>query len=180
MFDFLDHYPVPVDSPAVSMDWLEKTAGPSVIEELKNEVDALMEAQMLDSSPAPSEQEMVRQTGVVKALCLHVAHDCNLSCDYCFASEGTFQGDRRLMDPRTGRDALDFLIQHSGKRRQLEVDFFGGEPLLNQEAIQEMVTYGKQREKETGKNFRFTLTTNGLALDRHNMDCMNNPVVVVR
>lgn len=101
----------------------------------------------------------------VKALCLHVAHTCNLNCSYCFASQGRYHGPRALMSYETGKQALDFLIAHSGKRRNLEVDFFGGEPLLNWDVCKRLVAYARSREEETGKRFRFTLTTNGVLLD---------------
>ncbi len=102
---------------------------------------------------------------VIKALCLHIAHDCNIRCKYCFASQGDFKGDRSLMSEEVGKKALDFLIENSGNRRNLEVDFFGGEPLMNFEVVKNLVDYGRQREKETGKRFRFTITTNGVLLD---------------
>jgi uncharacterized protein len=100
-----------------------------------------------------------RSGDVVKALCLHVAHTCNLNCAYCFASQGRFHGDRALMSLETGRRALDFLIEHSGSRRNLEVDFFGGEPLMNWQTVKDLVAYARSREEESGKHFRFTLTT---------------------
>ena len=102
---------------------------------------------------------------VVKALCLHVAHTCNLNCSYCFASQGRYQGDRALMSFETGKRALDFLIENSGSRRNLEVDFFGGEPLMNFDVVKRLVQYARSIEKEHGKNFRFTLTTNGVLID---------------
>ena len=105
-----------------------------------------------------------RQT-VVKALCLHIAHACNLSCRYCFAGEGEYRGDRSLMSFEVGKKALDFLVANSGSRRNLEVDFFGGEPLMNFEVVKQLVSYGRSLEKEHDKHFRFTLTTNGVLLD---------------
>ena len=99
---------------------------------------------------------------VVKALCLHVAHDCNLGCRYCFAEEGEYHGRRAIMSYEVGKKALDFLIVNSGNRRNLEVDFFGGEPLMNWEVVKQLVAYGRSREKECNKNFRFTITTNGM------------------
>lgn len=102
---------------------------------------------------------------VVKALCLHVAHTCNLNCAYCFARQGEYQGDRALMSFEVGKQALDFLIQHSGSRTNLEVDFFGGEPLMNWEVVKQLVAYGREQEKIHNKKFRFTLTTNGVLLD---------------
>ena len=113
-----------------------------------------------------------RQT-VVKALCLHIAHDCNLACRYCFAGEGEYHGDRALMSEETGKAALDFLIRSSGNRRNLEVDLFGGEPTLNWEAVKGIVAYGRSREKESGKRFRFTLTTNGILLDGEKTEFCN-------
>jgi uncharacterized protein len=101
----------------------------------------------------------------VKALCLHVAHTCNLTCDYCFASQGKFHGERALMPFDVGKQAIDFLIAHSGARTNLEVDFFGGEPLLNWQVVKQIVAYAREREASCRKNFRFTLTTNGLLID---------------
>lgn len=102
---------------------------------------------------------------VIKALCLHVAHTCNLSCSYCFASQGKYHGERAVMPFEVGRRALDFLLERSGTRRNLEVDFFGGEPLMNWEVCKRLVAYARAQEKGTGKRFRFTLTTNGLLVD---------------
>ncbi len=106
-----------------------------------------------------------RSGDVVKALCLHVAHTCNLNCSYCFASQGRFHGERALMSYEVGKRALDYLIENSGHRRNLEVDFFGGEPLMNWEVVKQLVAYARGIEKEKGKNFRFTLTTNGMLID---------------
>jgi len=102
---------------------------------------------------------------VVKALCLHIAHDCNLACRYCFAEEGEYHGRRALMSFEVGKKALDFLIANSGSRRNLEVDFFGGEPLMNWQVVKDLVAYGREQEKLHHKNFRFTLTTNGVLLN---------------
>ena len=102
---------------------------------------------------------------VVKALCLHVAHTCNLNCEYCFAAQGKFHGQAALMSFETGKRALDFLIENSGTRRNLEVDFFGGEPLMNWDVCKRLIRYARSIEKEKGKNFRFTLTTNGMNID---------------
>ena len=102
---------------------------------------------------------------VVKALCLHVAHSCNLSCSYCFASQGRYHGDRALMSFEVGKRAMDFLIENSGTRRNLEVDFFGGEPLMNFDMVKKLVAYCREQEKIHNKNFRFTMTTNGVLID---------------
>ena len=114
-----------------------------------------------------------RSGDVVKALCLHVAHTCNLNCGYCFASQGKYHGDRALMSFEVGRRALDFLMDHSGSRRNLEVDFFGSEPLMNWDVVKRLVAYARSVEKERGKNFRFTLTTNGMLIDDDVIDFAN-------
>ena len=106
-----------------------------------------------------------RTSGVVKALCLHIAHTCNLNCSYCFASQGKYHGERALMSYEVGKRALDFLIENSGTRRNMEVDFFGGEPLMNFDVVKQLVAYARSIEKEKNKNFRFTLTTNGVLVD---------------
>ena len=113
-----------------------------------------------------------RQT-VVKALCLHIAHDCNLACRYCFAEEGEYHGRRALMSYEVGKKALDFLIANSGSRRNLEVDFFGGEPLMNWKVVKDLVKYGREQEKLHNKKFRFTLTTNGVLLNDEVMEFCN-------
>lgn len=110
---------------------------------------------------------------VVKALCLHIAHDCNLACKYCFAEEGEYHGRRALMSYEVGKKALDFLIANSGSRRNLEVDFFGGEPLMNWQVVKDLVKYGREQEKLHDKNFRFTLTTNGVLLNDEVMEFAN-------
>lgn len=114
-----------------------------------------------------------RTAGVVKALCLHIAHSCNLNCSYCFASQGNYHGERALMSFETGKRALDFLIENSGSRRNLEVDFFGGEPLMNFDVVKRLVAYAREIEKEHNKNFRFTLTTNGVLIDDDVIDFAN-------
>lgn len=114
-----------------------------------------------------------RRTPVIKALCLHVAHTCNLNCDYCFASQGKYHGERALMSFEVGCQALEFLIAHSGSRVNLEVDFFGGEPLMNWEVVKRLVAYARSRERECNKKFRFTLTTNGVLVDDEVIDFCN-------
>lgn len=106
-----------------------------------------------------------KTSGVVKALCLHVAHTCNLNCAYCFASQGKYSGERAIMSFEVGKRALDFLVENSGTRHNLEVDFFGGEPLMNFDVVKKLVEYARSIEKEKNKNFRFTLTTNGVLID---------------
>lgn len=114
-----------------------------------------------------------KRQSVLKALCLHVAHDCNLACRYCFAGEGEYHGDRGIMSFEVGKRALDYLIENSGTRHNLEVDFFGGEPLLNWEVVKQLVAYGRSQEAIHNKKFRFTLTTNGVLLDDEVMDFCN-------
>jgi len=114
----------------------------------------------------------------LKALCLHVAHTCNLNCAYCFAAQGKYHGERALMSFETGKRALDFLVENSGNRKNLEVDFFGGEPLMNFDVVKRLVAYARSIEKEKNKHFRFTLTTNGVLLDDEvtefaNRECHN-------
>ena len=113
-----------------------------------------------------------RQT-VVKALCLHIAHDCNLACRYCFAEEGEYHGRRALMSFEVGKKALDFLVANSGSRVNLEVDFFGGEPLMNWQVVKDLVAYGRSLEEPNHKKFRFTLTTNGILLNDEVQEFVN-------
>jgi len=128
-------------------------------------------------SPAADTQvhtHMQKRKPVVKALCLHMAHECNLRCAYCFAGQGNYgTDDRGLMPLEVGKKALDFIIAQSGARRNLEVDFFGGEPMMNFDVVKQLVAYGRAREKETGKRFRFTLTTNGAFLSTDNIPYIN-------
>ena len=114
-----------------------------------------------------------KTSGVVKALCLHIAHTCNLNCSYCFASQGKYHGERALMSFEVGKRALDFLVENSHGRTNLEVDFFGGEPLMNFDVVKQLVAYARSIEKEKGKNFRFTLTTNGVLIDDDVIDFAN-------
>lgn len=112
-------------------------------------------------------------SNVIKAMCLHVAHTCNLNCSYCFASQGKYKGDRALMSFEVGKQAFDFLIANSGTRKNLEVDFFGGEPLMNFDVVKQLVKYARSIEKQHNKNFRFTLTTNGVLLDDEIIEFLN-------
>ena len=137
------------------------------IQECIDDVTALKEAGKLftQDTYAGMAFDFKKKSNDIKALCLHVAHTCNLKCSYCFASQGKYHGDRALMSFEVGKQALDFLVAHSGKRRNLEVDFFGGEPLMNWDVVKQLVAYARSIEKEAGKNFRFTLTTNGVLVD---------------
>lgn len=141
-----------------------------------DEIEALRDAGKLfapDTFEPMAGELKERSAGVVKALCLHVAHTCNLNCSYCFASQGKYHGDRAVMSFQVGKQALDFLMDHSGSRRNLEVDFFGGEPLMNFQVVKDLVAYARSVEKERGKNFRFTLTTNGMLIDDDVIDFAN-------
>ncbi len=123
---------------------------------------------------APIAGDLKKKTsGVIKALCLHIAHTCNLNCSYCFASQGKYHGERALMSLEVGKRAIDFLVENSGSRHNLEVDFFGGEPLMNFEVVKEIVAYARGKEKKHGKKIRFTLTTNGVLIDDDVIDFAN-------
>ena len=151
------------------------------IAECYDQVVSLKEAGKLFAPDtfAPMAGKLKEKTaGVVKALCLHIAHSCNLNCAYCFASQGKYQGERALMSFEVGKRALDYLIENSDTRRNLEVDFFGGEPLMNFQVVKDLFAYARSIEKEKGKNFRFTLTTNGVLVDDDviefaNKECSN-------
>lgn len=143
------------------------------IEGAAAEIEILKENGLLFSEAPDFGNIEYNKEGVVKAICLHVAHDCNLRCNYCFASQGDFNGEKLLMPLEVGKKALDFLVANSGNRRNLEVDFFGGEPLMNFEVVKELVSYGEELEKVHDKNFRFTITTNGVLLTPENMEYMN-------
>ena len=145
------------------------------IHDAAQECQELKEAGMLftDDVYEGAIEMFAERPTVVKALCLHIAHDCNLACRYCFAEEGEYHGRRALMSLEVGKKALDFLIANSGSRRNLEVDFFGGEPLMNWQVVKDLVAYGREQEKIHNKNFRFTLTTNGVLLDDEVMEFCN-------
>lgn len=149
---------------------------PEELEACYDDITALKDAGKLftpDTFEPLAGELKAKTAGVVKALCLHIAHTCNLNCSYCFASQGKYHGDRAVMSFEVGRQALDFLVAHSGKRRNLEVDFFGGEPLMNFQVVKDLVAYARSIEKAAGKNFRFTLTTNGLLIDDDVIDFAN-------
>ena len=157
-------------------DILNKTYPAQDVANAMDEIQELTDGDMLfttDIYENAIEQFSEHHETVVKALCLHIAHDCNLACRYCFAEEGEYHGHRELMTYETGKQALDFLIANSGSRRNLEVDFFGGEPLMNWKVVKELVRYGREQEKIHNKNFRFTLTTNGVLLNDEIMEFAN-------
>ena len=146
------------------------------IEECFAQVVALKESGKLftpDTFEPVAGHLKAKTSGVIKALCIHIAHTCNLNCSYCFASQGKYHGDRAMMSFEVGKRALDFLVENSGSRHNLEVDFFGGEPLMNFDVVKQMVAYARSIEKEHNKNFRFTLTTNGMLIDDDVIDFAN-------
>ena len=145
------------------------------IREVLEDIRALKDAGQLFTEDIYRDyiMDFKKRKTVVKALCLHIAHDCNLACKYCFAEEGEYHGRRALMSFEVGKKALDFLIANSGNRRNLEVDFFGGEPLMNWQVVKDLVAYGREQEKIHNKNFRFTLTTNGILLNDEVQEFVN-------
>ncbi len=152
-------------------DLKDKYSQTDIIEAYK-EIQTLVDNELLFTK----EEELdinYNPQNIVKALCLHVAHDCNLKCEYCFASQGDFKGQRLLMPLEVGKRALEFLVKNSGNRKNLEVDFFGGEPLMNFDVVKELVKYGRELEKKYNKKFRFTITTNGILLNDDNMKFIN-------
>lgn len=151
------------------------------IREAYGEITELKEAGQLFTEDVYKDAiiDFKKRKTVVKALCLHIAHDCNLACKYCFAEEGEYHGGRALMSYEVGKKALDFLIANSGNRVNLEVDFFGGEPLMNFDVVKDLVAYGRSKEKEFNKKFRFTLTTNGMLLTDEVMEFANKEMANV-
>ncbi|MBQ9764985.1 MAG: thioether cross-link-forming SCIFF peptide maturase, partial [Lachnospiraceae bacterium] len=145
------------------------------IAEAMEDVEELISEELLFTEDVYKEYiiDFKKRKTVVKALCLHIAHDCNLACKYCFAEEGEYHGRRALMSFEVGKRALDFLVENSGNRVNLEVDFFGGEPLMNWQVVKDLVKYGREIEKKHNKNFRFTLTTNGMLLNDEIMEFAN-------
>ncbi|MDH8677140.1 thioether cross-link-forming SCIFF peptide maturase [Fusibacter bizertensis] len=172
VFDALEYYP---QNNAVSVVRMLKDKYPeAAIKETLDELDYLIDNDMLFTDDTyVNSIEFNNRSPIIKALCLHVAHDCNIRCAYCFASQGDFKGDRSLMPFEVGKKALDLLVANSGNRRNLEVDFFGGEPLMNFEVVKQLVNYGRSLEAEHNKNFRFTITTNGVLLNDDNMAYIN-------
>lgn len=163
---------LPEEAKEEILNRLSDTYGSSEVKEALEEIQYLIDAGELFTSDVYHDYvvDFKKRKTVVKALCLHIAHDCNLACKYCFAEEGEYHGRRALMSFEVGKKALDFLIANSGNRRNLEVDFFGGEPLMNWEVVKQLVAYGRSKEKEYNKNFRFTMTTNGVLLNDEIME----------
>lgn len=173
VYDVLDFYKeLPLDEIILKLKDKYSSAD---LEEAYKEIQELEKEKTIYSEDVYEEviPLIERREPVVKALCLHIAHDCNLKCKYCFAEEGEYHGKRELMSLEVGKKAIDFLIKSSGKRKNLEVDFFGGEPLMNFDVVKGIVEYARSIEKEHNKNFRFTITTNGILLNDEIMDYIN-------
>ena len=167
--------PVPVEYRQAVFESLGGTCERQEIQETLEDIQELIDQEQLFAKDIYRDFviDFKERKTVVKALCLHIAHDCNLACRYCFAEEGEYHGRRALMSFEVGKKALDFLIANSGNRRNLEVDFFGGEPLMNWEVVKDLVAYGREQEKLHNKHFRFTLTTNGVLLNDEIMEFCN-------
>lgn len=171
VWDILEIYPERDKNETITI--LNSKYDKKLITEALKEIDTLIENGLLLSEEVKLGTIDYNNENIIKALCLHVAHDCNLRCKYCFASQGDFQGDRLIMPLDVGKKALDLLVKNSGNRRNLEVDFFGGEPLMNFDVVKELVKYGRELEKKFDKHFRFTITTNGVLLDKDKMEFIN-------
>ena len=172
--DIVKHICKKYDDPTL-VEQLGYEVDEATVLEALEEIDALVEDGVLysEESYKPLIESFKARPTVVKAMCLHVAHDCNLACKYCFAEEGEYKGRRAIMSYEVGKAAFDFLVANSGNRRNLEVDFFGGEPLMNWDVVKKLVAYGRELEKTHDKKFRFTVTTNGVLLDQEKMDFIN-------
>ena len=173
--------PIPAEARAEAKQKLSEIYPEADVEEALSDVQELIDAEELYTKDIYHNYVMdfKKRKTVVKALCLHIAHDCNLACRYCFAEEGEYHGRRALMSFEVGKKALDFLIANSGNRRNLEVDFFGGEPLMNWNVVKQLVEYGRSQEEPHNKKFRFTLTTNGVLLNDEIMEFCNREMANV-
>ncbi len=172
VYDILDYYNEKSTEEIVSL--LKNKYNEQEILEAIEDIKYLIDNEMLYTDDSQVTMDMLEGRGaIIKAMCLHVAHDCNMNCKYCFGDKGAFEGIRSLLPLETGKKAIDFLLTHSGTRRNLELDFFGGEPLMNFEVVKELVKYGREAEKQYGKNIRFTITTNGLLLDEDKSNFIN-------
>ena len=171
-----------VVSEQTALEALSQRYDSEAIIQTLQEITALADEGILYSPPIiAKELTMLQRNNGIKALCLNVAHDCNLRCRYCFASEGNYHMDKSLMDIETAQKAIDLLLRNSGKRKNVEVDFFGGEPLLNMAVIKRTVDYAKKAEKQYGKNVHFTVTTNAMLLDEETRIFLNkNMDMIIR
>lgn len=172
LLDYMDEQPAKTP-PEEAYRALSGQYTAAQIDETYGELYELFEAGVLFSSDDYEKFAGMMVDAPVKAMCLHIAHDCNLRCEYCFAAQGDFGHGRKLMPLEVGMSAIDFLIAHSAGRRNLELDFFGGEPLMNFDVVRKVVEYARGLEKAHNKNFRFTITTNGLLLNDDAIDFIN-------
>ncbi len=174
-YDLLDNIEPPFEAecPQNVVDKLSKSYSSEDIRDCYNEIVELYNDKILFSEDDYEKYAQYSVASPVKAMCLNIAHDCQLRCKYCFASTGDFGKGRKLMSFETGKHAIDFLLENSGDRPNLELDFFGGEPLMNFGVVKQVVEYARSREKEYNKKFRFTITTNGLLLDDEKIDFIN-------
>lgn len=163
IYQLLDYYPNNIDA---AIEGLKDTFKIEALKEAMDEIDYLINENQLFSKGPKVDTFPIYNKPVIKAMCLHVAHDCNIRCKYCFASQGDFKRDRSIMSLEVGKKALLYLAENSGNHYNLEVDFFGGEPLLNFDVVKKLVAYGRSLEDTYNKNFRFTLTTNGILLNK--------------
>lgn len=173
ILDYLSEDNLPQTCPAEVLSALQEKYSQKEIIETYEEILALHEKDLLFSSDDYEKFASMMTPSPVKAMCLHIAHDCNLRCQYCFADTGEYMGHRQLMSFEVGKAAIDYLIKHSYGRHNLELDFFGGEPLMNFDVVKQVVQYARSLEKEHNKLFRFTITTNGLLLDDDKIDFIN-------
>lgn len=174
-FDLLNKFEdkLPEEFPTEILDELSKEYSREELLEVYSELLELQKAGQLFSEDDYERFTDMMKGAPIKSMCLHISHDCNLRCKYCFASTGDFGKGRKLMPVETGKKAIDFLLTHSGNRHNLELDFFGGEPLMNWDAVKEIVDYARSKEEEYNKKFRFTVTTNGVLLNDDNIDYIN-------
>ncbi len=174
-YDLLDCLTPPLEKklPTEAIDKLGKKYTVEQLEEAYREILELYEEDILFSADDYEKFANMMVSAPIKSMCLHVAHDCNLRCKYCFASTGDFGGGRKLLDEATGKKAIDFLLENSKGRHNLELDFFGGEPLMNMDVVKAVVTYARSKEAEYNKKFRFTITTNGILLNDDIIDYVN-------
>ena len=174
-YDLLDYVEPPFaeECPENVVEKLKDKYTEDEIEESYKEILSLYEEKLLFSDDIYGDYAKTVVESPIKAMCLHIAHDCNLRCKYCFASTGDFGTGRKLMPFSVGKQAIDFLLEKSVGRENLELDFFGGEPLMNFDVVKQVVEYARSKEEEYGKHFRFTITTNGMLLDDDNIDYIN-------
>lgn len=174
-YDLLNKFEdkLPEEFPIEILDELSKEYSREELLEVYSELLSLQKAGQLFSEDDYERFTEMMKGAPIKSMCLHISHDCNLRCKYCFASTGDFGKGRKLMPIETGKKAIDFLLTHSGNRHNLELDFFGGEPLMNWDAVKEIVDYARSKEEEYNKKFRFTVTTNGVLLNDENIDYIN-------